>query len=117
MQGDGDANILSTPNLMTLDNEEASIMVGQNVPFLTAPNTAGTSGSVNPFTTIERKDVGRCSRCVRRSTRTAPSRWPSTRRTRQSSRDGEAQSGATTTKRSIESNVLVDDGPSWCWAA
>lgn len=56
-----DANILSTPSLLTLDNEEASIVVGQNVPFVTGSFTAtGSSGSNpdNPFQTIERSSVG-----------------------------------------------------------
>ncbi len=54
------ANILSTPNLLTLDNAEAKIVVGQNVPFLTGSfaQATGTTGTVNPFQTIERKDVG-----------------------------------------------------------
>ena len=52
--------MLSTPNLLTLDNEEAKIVVGQNVPFITGQftNTGAGNGSVNPFQTIERKDVG-----------------------------------------------------------
>ena len=51
--------MLSTPNLVTLDNEEAKIVVGQNVPFLTGSYTnTGSSGAINPFQTIERKDVG-----------------------------------------------------------
>ena len=56
----GAGNILSTPNLLTLDNEEAKIVIGQNVPFVTGQftNTGATNGSVNPFQTIERKDVG-----------------------------------------------------------
>ena len=56
----GDGNILSTPNLLTLDNEEAKIVIGQNVPFVTGQftNTGASNGSVNPFQTIERKDVG-----------------------------------------------------------
>ena len=60
LQGDSDTNILSTPSLVTLDNEEAEITVGQEVPFLTGSfsNTGGNTGSVNPFQTIERKDVG-----------------------------------------------------------
>lgn len=60
LRGDSDTNILSTPSLVTLDNEEAEITVGQEVPFLTGSfsNTGGTTGSVNPFQTIERKDVG-----------------------------------------------------------
>jgi len=62
LQGDGDTNILSTPTLVTLDNQEAKFSAGQEVPFLTGQfsNTGTTSstGSVNPFQTIERKDVG-----------------------------------------------------------
>lgn len=57
LQSDTDSNILSTPSLLTLDNQEASIIVGENVPFLTG--TQQTQGGVaNPFQTIERKDVG-----------------------------------------------------------
>src|SRR5882672_7664675 len=57
-------NILSTPNLLTLDNYQAKIVVGQNVPFVTGSFTTAatvatpTAGAVNPFQTIERKDVG-----------------------------------------------------------
>ncbi len=60
LRGDGNTNILSTPTLVTLDNEEAEITVGQEVPFLTGSfsNTGATSGSVNPFQTVERRDVG-----------------------------------------------------------
>ncbi len=60
LQADGDSNVLSTPNLLTLDNEEAKIVIGQNVPFVTGQYTANNSnsGAVNPFQTIERKDVG-----------------------------------------------------------
>lgn len=52
------SNLLSTPSLMTLDNQEAEILVGQNVPFLTGSYTTGNSGADNPFTTVERKDIG-----------------------------------------------------------
>jgi general secretion pathway protein D len=52
---DTETNLLSTPSIVTLDNQEASIIVGQNVPFVTGSSTVGTS---NPFQTIERKDVG-----------------------------------------------------------
>lgn len=50
-------NLLSTPSIVTLDNEEAYIVVGQNVPFITGSVTSGATG-VNPYTTVERKDVG-----------------------------------------------------------
>lgn len=52
------ANLLSTPSIMTIDNQEAKIVVGQNVPFITGQSTNSSSGTSNPFTTIERKDVG-----------------------------------------------------------
>ena len=57
---DSDTNVLSTPSIVTMDNEEAEIQVGQEVPFLTGQftNTGASQGSVNPFQTIERKDVG-----------------------------------------------------------
>ncbi|VVP97499.1 Type II secretion system protein D [Pseudomonas fluorescens] len=52
------SNLLSTPSLLTLDNQEAEIIVGQNVPFSTGSYATGSNGADNPFTTIERKDVG-----------------------------------------------------------
>lgn len=72
LQGDGKSNILSTPSVLTLDNQEAQIKVAQEVPFLTGQYTNGalgsstttnngsttTTGITNPFQTIERKDVG-----------------------------------------------------------
>ncbi len=60
LNSDAATNILSTPSIVTLDNQEAEIVVGQNVPFITGSftNTGTSSGSTNPFQTIERKDVG-----------------------------------------------------------
>jgi general secretion pathway protein D len=61
LQGDADTNIISTPSLVTTDNQEASINVGQEVPFLTGSFSqagAGTGGAVNPFQTIQREQVG-----------------------------------------------------------
>ena len=52
------SNLLSTPTLLTLDNQEAEILVGQNVPFQTGSYTTSTDGASNPFTTIERQDIG-----------------------------------------------------------
>ncbi|MNJ16937.1 Type II secretion system protein D precursor [compost metagenome] len=52
------SNLLSTPSLLTLDNQEAEIIVGQNVPFKTGSYATSSSGAENPFTTVERKDVG-----------------------------------------------------------
>ena len=60
LQGNADTNIISTPTLVTLDNEEASINVGQEVPFVTGSfsNTGSVGGAVNPFQTIQRESVG-----------------------------------------------------------
>ena len=54
----GDGNILSTPNLLMLDNEEARITVGQNIPILTGSYATTAGSSTNPFQTVERKDIG-----------------------------------------------------------
>lgn len=62
LQGDADSNLLSTPSIVTLDNHEAEIIVGQNVPFVTGEFSTSTSSQDstigNPFRTIERQDVG-----------------------------------------------------------
>ena len=60
LQGDADTNIISTPSLVTTDNEEASLNVGQEVPFVTGSfsNTGSAGGAINPFQTIQREQVG-----------------------------------------------------------
>ncbi len=60
LQGDADTNILSTPSVVTTDNEEATLNVGQEVPFVTGSftNTGGAGGAVNPFQTVQREQVG-----------------------------------------------------------
>lgn len=60
LSGDSNTNVLSTPSLMTMDNEEAQIKVGQEVPFITGQftNTGTGQGVTNPFQTVERRDVG-----------------------------------------------------------
>ncbi|MCJ8206085.1 type II secretion system secretin GspD [Pseudomonas sp. RGM2987] len=58
LAGNSHSNLLSTPSLLTLDNQEAEIIVGQNVPFKTGSYATNSSGADNPFTTVERKDVG-----------------------------------------------------------
>lgn len=56
---DADNNIISTPSLLAMDNQEAEISIGQEVPFITGQfSNTGGNNTVNPFTTIERKDVG-----------------------------------------------------------
>ena len=115
LQTSGAGNILSTPNLLTLDNEEAKIVIGQNVPFITGQFTntggGGGGGSVNPFQTIERKDVGLTLRVKPQISENGTVKMAIFQEV--SSVDPasvNAGSGLITNKRSIETNVLVDDG-------
>ncbi len=114
LEQNGDGNILSTPNLLTLDNEEAKIVIGQNVPFVTGQYTnsnSGGTGSVNPFQTIERKDVGLTLKIKPQISENGTVKLAIFQEvsTVQASSINSA-SGLITNKRSIESNVLVDDG-------
>ena len=113
LQNSGDANVLSTPNLMTLDNEEARIVIGNNVPFPTGSyaNTGGNGGAVNPFTTVERKDVGLMLRVRPQINENGTVKLAIYQEV--SKIEGSMlkdPNGPTTSKRSIESNVLVEDG-------
>ena len=113
LQSNGEGNVLSTPNLLTLDNEEAKIVIGQNVPFVTGQytNTGSATTTVNPFQTIERKDVGLTLRV-----RPQISENGSVKMTIFQEVSSVVQStvnnanGPTTSKRSIDTNVLIDDG-------
>lgn len=113
LQQNGDGNILSTPNLLTLDNEEAKIVIGQNVPFVTGQftNTGSNDGSVNPFQTIERKDVGLTLRVRPQISENGTIKMTIYQEVSsvQASSVNSA-SGLITNKRTIESTVLVDDG-------
>ncbi len=112
LQNSGDANVLSTPNLLTLDNEEARIIIGQNVPFVTGSYANSTGGgTVNPFTTVERKDVGLTLRVkpqIAENGTVKMAIYQEVSSVDQSTLGN--PNGPTTNKRSIESNVLVDDG-------
>ncbi len=112
LQESGDGNILSTPTLLTLDNEEAKIVVGQNVPFVTGQYTSGNSGSsgnVNPFQTIERRDVGLTLRVKPQISENGTVRLQIYQEV-SSIAPAVSSSGLITNKRSIESNVIVEDG-------
>jgi general secretion pathway protein D len=114
LEQNGDGNILSTPNLLTLDNEEAKIVIGQNVPFVTGQytnNSAGANGTVNPFQTIERKDVGLTLKVKPQISENGTVKLTIFQEvsTVQAS-SVNSPSGLITNKRSIESNVLVEDG-------
>ena len=112
MQNSGEANILSTPNLLTLDNQSASILVGKTVPFVTGQYvTSGSNGSSNPFQTIEREDVG-----LKLNIRPQISEGGAVKLDiyQEVSSIDESRSNATTgivtNKRAIDTSVLIDDG-------
>jgi len=108
----GLANILSTPNLMTLDNAEAKIVVGQNVPFVTGSFTQPTgTTAANPFQTIERKDVGLTLKIKPQVSEGGTIKLEIYQEV--SNVSPTSVSGASdliTNKRSIDTKVLVDDG-------
>ena len=112
LESGGNANILSVPNLITLDNEEARIIVGQNVPFITGQFTTAASGGaagINPFQTIERKDIGLSLR-VRPQVSEGGTVKMAIYQENSSIDSATNAAGIITKKRSIETNVLVDDG-------
>ncbi len=113
LETEGNANILSMPNLITLDNEEARIIVGQNVPFVTGQFTTQASGGaagVNPFQTIERRDVGLALRVRPQVSEGGTVKMAIYQEISAVLPRTAGTSDITTTKRSIETNVLVDDG-------
>ncbi len=114
LETQANANILSQPNIQTLDNEEAKFLVGQNVPFITGSfaNTGvgqTPSGAVNPFQTFERRDIG-----LQLRVKPQISEGGNVRMTIylevSSLAPGTTQGGIITNKRSFESNVVVEDG-------
>ncbi|WP_230403962.1 type II secretion system secretin GspD [Undibacterium curvum] len=114
LQGMSGTNILSMPNLLTLDNEEAKMVVGKNVPFVTGQFTTSTStggSGVNPFQTIERKEIG-----LKLTVKPQISEGGTVKLAiyqESSSVDDAATTtaaGLITKLRSIATNVLVEDG-------
>lgn len=110
-----DANLLSTPSITTMDNEEAKIVVGQSVPFRTGSTTTGANGTTNPFTTIQREDVGLTlqvtphvhdGNSIRLQIQQEVEEIDTT--TLAISENG--SSDIITSKRTIETTVLADDG-------
>ncbi|MBP6652810.1 MAG: type II secretion system secretin GspD [Xylophilus sp.] len=112
LQSSGDGNVLSTPNLLTLDNEEAKILIGENVPFVTGSfSNSNNAGTVNPFTTVERKDVGLMLRVKPQINENGTVKMVIYQETSAVKEDtAKASNGPTTTKRTIESTILVEDG-------
>ncbi len=105
------ANVLSTPTLLTLDNEEAKIIVGQNVPFVTGQyaQTAGAT-SASPFQTIERKDVGLTLKIKPQIGEDGAVKLTIYQEASSVQNAANASAGLITNKRSLDSSVIVDDG-------
>lgn len=112
LEQDANANILSTPNLLTLDNEEAKIVIGQNVPFITGQYAqTGTTTTASPFQTIDRKDVGLTLRIKPQISEGGTVNLKIYQEV--SSVDAASlnnPAGLITNKRSLDSSVLVDEG-------
>jgi len=106
-------NILSTPNLVTLDNEEARIIVGQNVPFITGQYTNTGTGTSSPFQTIERKDVGITLKIKPQIGENGTVRmtvYQESSSVATTTAVGTDNAGPTTNKRAYEGTIVVDDG-------
>jgi general secretion pathway protein D len=112
LEADSGANVLSTPNVLTLDNEEARIIVGQNVPFITGSYTPTAGSATNPFQTIERKDVGLTLKVTPQVAEAGAVKLKIFQEVSNVTRDAQLvkSSDLITNKRSLESTVLVDDG-------
>jgi general secretion pathway protein D len=111
LQTDNNANILSTPTLLTLDNEEASIVVGQNVPFITGQYAlTGAATTPTPFQTIERRDVGLTLKVKPQISEGGTVRLQIYQEVSSVDATTFNAAGVITNKRSVESTVLVDDG-------
>ena len=112
LESKGGANILSTPNILTLDNEAASIMVGKTIPFVTGSYVTSGSSSDNPFQTIQREDIG-----LKLQIRPQISEGGSVKldiyqevSSIDESSTSSSTSGTITNKRAIDTSVLLDDG-------
>jgi general secretion pathway protein D len=115
LASNSNVNLLSTPSITTMDNEEAKIVVGQNVPFRTGSTVSGSQGTTNPFTTIQREDVGLTlevtphinnDNLVRLSIHQEVSEVDAS----SLSIGSEAAADLITNKRTIDTTILVDNG-------
>ncbi|HEX5048748.1 MAG TPA: type II secretion system secretin GspD, partial [Gammaproteobacteria bacterium] len=113
LAGDGDTNIVSTPTIVTLDNEEAEIKVGQEVPFVTGQYTStggNNNGNVNPFTTINREEVGTRLKIKPQINEGNGVKLTIEQETSSISGSAAGAVDLVTNKRTITTAVFVDDG-------
>jgi general secretion pathway protein D len=109
IQSNSDSNVLSTPNLLTLDNEEAKIVDGKNVPFVSGFITGGSTADPFRSQAVERKDVGLTLRVKPQISENGTIKMQVFQEISDVLSDN-PQLGPTTTKRSVETSVLVEDG-------
>lgn len=110
LRSDASTNVLSTPSLMTLDNEEAEIVVGQNVPFVTGSFTSTVDSATNPFQTIQRQDIGITLRVRPQINEGDAVKLDIQQEVSSLAPSVEQSSDLITNKRSIKTTVMVDDG-------
>jgi len=110
IKADADSNILATPTLVTLDNEEAEIIVGQNVPFVTGSYTPSNTTTSNPFQTIKREDVGLSLKIKPQINEGDSIRMNIVQEVSSVNQSAESASDLITNKRSLKTTVMVDDG-------
>lgn len=112
LASDSTTNILSTPSVLTMDNEEAEIVVGQNVPFVTGQftSTGASSGATNPFQTIERQDVGVSLKVKPQISEGSTIKLELEQEVSSVSNSTTGASDLVTEKSQIKTNVLVNDG-------
>lgn len=111
LQKQGGVNVLSTPNLMTLDNEQASIIVGRTVPFVTGSYTTSGDGASNPFQTVQREDVGLTLRIRPQISEGGTVKLALYQEVSSIDPASSVTNGSIVTrKRALETKVLVDDG-------
>jgi general secretion pathway protein D len=112
LTGDGETNIIATPHILTLDNEEAEIRVGQEVPFLTGQftNTGANQGSVNPFQTIQREEVGTSLKITPQINEGSGVKLEIEQETSSLSATVAGAADLVTNKRNITTTVFVNDG-------
>ena len=104
------ANLLSTPSIITLDNQESEIIVGQNVPFRTGQAVVAGNGTTNPFTTIERRDIGLTLKVTPTISADGLVRLVVEQSTENVADSIQNASDIITNKREIKTTVLADDG-------
>lgn len=112
LAGDAATNILSTPTVMTMDNEEAEIVVGQNVPFVTGQftSTGGVANATNPFQTIERQDIGITLKVKPQVNEGSSIKLSIQQEVSSVSASSVSASDLITNKRSINTTVTAEDG-------